>query len=155
MAPTQRRPGASMGLSILVIDRAPPASLTQGNSLIARRVFPLLGEHRLTLVCPTLPSAVAADADEAALASVAGLFDEVHGIPRQRPVPAIGGWFAPDSAARAPWAPPDAARFLRDVRSLANSQHFDLVHVRQLPMAPAGSAVGGHPRLLEPVASEA
>ncbi len=48
----ERDAGGSMGLSVLIIDRAAPLRLTQGNELIARRVFPLLHEHRLTLVAP-------------------------------------------------------------------------------------------------------
>lgn len=144
-----------MGLNVLVIDRAPPASITQGNSLIARRVFPLLGHHRLTLFCPTLPAAVATDSDAAALASVAEYFDDVLGVPRRRPVSALGGWLAHASAARAPWAPGDAGRFVTRVRGAAAGRHFDVVHVRQLPMAPLGRVVEASGRILELVDSEA
>src|ERR1043165_4073681 len=60
-------------MNILVIDRAPPYDLLQGNALIGQHLFRKLRHHHLTLICPA-PS----DKLEYYHAELAGLFDTVH-----------------------------------------------------------------------------
>ena len=88
LARGQRRTGSRVRLNVLVIDRAPPVSASQGNELIARSVFPLLRDgHRLTLVAP-----VVAGQEAAAREAIDGLFDAVHLVPRARRLPSLAGW---------------------------------------------------------------
>jgi polysaccharide biosynthesis protein PslH len=142
-------------LSVLVIDRSPPVSMTQGNDLIARHLFPRLRrDHHLALVAPVVGSA-----DEARH-SVAELFDEVVLVPRAARPSAILGALEPalarrglriqgrvDSAA--------AARMRHEIRGLLRTRTVDVVHVRQLPEAGFAADLGPSPALLELVDSEA
>ena len=144
-----------MRLNVLVIDRAPPVADHQGNELIARSVFPLLrADHRLTLVAP-----VAAGREGAAHAAVDGLFDRVHLVPRARRVPSLAGWVEGtlsrrglriggriDGAA--------ATRLRAEIRRVVANEAFDVVHVRQLPMAAYATDLGDGPSLLELVDAE-
>jgi polysaccharide biosynthesis protein PslH len=142
-------------LNVLVIDRAPPVADHQGNELIARSVFPLLRDgHRLTLVAP-----VVAGQEDAAGRAMDGLFDRIHLVPRARRVPSLAGWIEAtlsrsglriggriDSGA--------ARRLRAEIRRVLAAETFDLVHVRQLPMAAYAADLGGRPSLLELVDAE-
>jgi polysaccharide biosynthesis protein PslH len=142
-------------LNVLVIDRAPPVADHQGNELIARSVFPLLrAGHRLTLVAP-----VVAGQEDAARTSIDGLFDRIHLVPRARRVPSLAGWVEAtlsrrgfriggriDGAA--------AARLRAEIRRILATETFDVIHVRQLPMAAYAGDLGGRPSLLELVDAE-
>jgi glycosyltransferase involved in cell wall biosynthesis len=140
-----------MPLNVLVVDRSPPVSLTRGNSLIGRHVFGrLAGRYRLTFLSPADPARLAEDR-----VMLEDVFDRVHLVPAGQPISAIGGWLGGEVAMRAPTlAPSDARRFAAAVTSLAEEERFDVIHVRQLPMAPFGRAFEPTPRLLELVDSE-
>src|SRR5712692_5282656 len=73
-------------MNILVIDRAPPCDLLQGNALIGRHLFRKLRHHHLTLICPAPRDKL--DYYQAELAS---LFDTIHLIPRDRPAATLMG----------------------------------------------------------------
>jgi glycosyltransferase involved in cell wall biosynthesis len=134
-------------LRILVIDRMPPISLQQGNSLIGRHVFSRLGKHELTLVAP-----VTADERTSAAAELRSVFDAVHLVDVPRIPTAHGGWLhASLPGARAIGWP---RAFRTAVDRAAGTAGFDIVHVRQLPMAPFGRDVSARGRLLELVDSE-
>jgi glycosyltransferase involved in cell wall biosynthesis len=139
-----------MPLNVLVVDRSPPVSLTRGNSLIGRHVFGrLAGRYHLTFLSPSDPARLAEDR-----VTLEGVFDRVHLVPAGQSISAIGGWLGGEVAMGAPAvAPTDARRFAAAVTSLAE-EPFDVVHVRQLPMAPFGRAFEPMPRLLELVDSE-
>jgi sugar transferase (PEP-CTERM/EpsH1 system associated) len=143
-----------MTATVLVIDRSPSLSPSQGNELIARHVFPRLRrDHRLVLVAP-----LADDPDEAR-AALADRFDEVHLIPRPGRIAAIGGWLDAEIASRR------VGRVLRSgrpsaalasvIRDRVARGDVDAVHVRQLPMAGYGRLAGRTGRLLELIDSEA
>lgn len=142
-------------MNVLVIDRAPPCDLHQGNALIGYHVFRRLRRrHRLTLVCPALPEQHAAY--QAALAE---LFDRIWLMPRQRPVHGltgvVEGWLMPLplEGGRALETPALRAMYRRVRQALAH-EHFDVVHVRQLPMAAIGARLRHPARLLELVDAE-
>lgn len=144
-----------MRLNVLVIDRAPPVSASQGNELIARSIFPLLrADHRLTLVAP-----VVVGEEGTAGAALDGLFDRVELVPRRRRIPSLGGWLEAElGRSRAPLGGrldlAASGRFSRAVRRLVASESFDVAHVRQLPTAPFGHDLGDAPGLLELIDSE-
>jgi glycosyltransferase involved in cell wall biosynthesis len=144
-----------MRLNVLVVDRAPPISPSQGNELIARSVFPLLrADHHLTLVAP-----VVAGEEDAAREAIDGLFDRVNLVPRARRVPSLGGWLEGElSRARVPLGGridvAAASRLRREIRRVLATEPVDVVHVRQLAMAPFGTDLGALPRILELIDSE-
>lgn len=139
-------------MNILVIDRAPPIGTTQGNVLIGHHLFPRLKHHRLVLVAPASPEAMA---DRSELSRT---FAEVHLVPRAAPPPAIAGWFEatlPENLARGLRLDPAfASRFRATIRDAVSDAQVDAVHVRQLPMAPYGSDLRQLGRLVELVDSE-
>ena len=139
-----------MPLNVLVVDRTPPSSLTQGGSLIGRHVFARLSRrHRLTLLSPIAATA------RPDLAVLRDIFEDVHLVPVRSPIAAIRGWFEAEAAMRTvSVAPADARRVAAAAAALAEHGGFDAIHVRQLPMAPYGRAFGRTPRLLELVDSE-
>ena len=142
-------------LNVLVIDRAPPISASQGTELIGRELFPRLHRnHRLTLV-----SSVLTGQEDASRAQLAGAFDAIHLVPRRRRVNSLRGIAEPGLARlRIPaWAgldPMAASRLQATIRSVLAAERFDLVHVRMLPMASYADDLGALPRLLELVDSE-
>src|SRR6266487_1309889 len=77
-------------MNILVIDRAPPCDLLQGNALIGQHLFRRLRHHQLTIICPAPPHAI--DSVEAELST---LFDVVHLVPRERPIDTLMGLAEP------------------------------------------------------------
>jgi glycosyltransferase involved in cell wall biosynthesis len=139
-----------MSLNVLVVDRSPPVDRRQGNSLIGAEIFARLKEHRLTLVAP------ATDEERNGAALLHDLFDEVVLVPRRARVPALAG-SVEANATRLPGAPwldlPAARAVQREVTALARRQSFDVVHVRQLPMAWYARDVRAG-RLLELIDSE-
>lgn len=141
-----------MSLRVLVIDRAPPISLRQGNALIGMEVFSRLAHHHLTLVAPATP-----DEAEAAHA-LDGIFRDIHLVPRSEWTPALAGSIEPSLADRlrsVPGLDLQAARALaRRIRDLDERGDFDVLHVRQLPMAGYGRAIRSTGRLLELIDSE-
>lgn len=141
-----------MFLNVLVVDRSPPASIVQGNALIGVEVFQRLGHHRLTLVAP-----VTVEEHDASIRQLEGLFDAVHLVPRRTRIPALGGLFEARAQVSFPALPGleiDAARrFAGTLRHLTLRERFDVIHVRQLPMAPYGEGLRGG-RLLELIDSE-
>ena len=145
-----------MTLDVLVIDRAPPTDMRQGNALIAAHVLPLLRDVELTLVAP-----VTGDM-EAERAALGNTFAAIHLVPLRSRVPALTGSLRPVVARRLRRAPAGLRDWLRldetatledAIASVLRSRPWDVIHVRQLPMAgfvPA-APIG---RLLELVDSE-
>ena len=154
-----------MGLNVLIIDRAPPIRLTQGNELIARRVFPLLREHHLTLVAPMGGSPDAA-AVQAAANELGDAFDEVRLVPRTGRVTSLAGGLEPGVSAFVGRVPALARRlpgsldpafprlFREAIADVLRERRPDVVHVRQLPMAAYAASTDGRPALLELIDSE-
>lgn len=142
-----------MSLRVLVIDRAPPISLRQGNALIGIEVLRRLAHHHLTLVAPATPSE-----RDAAVPRLRGVFQEIHLVPRARWTPALGGSIELDLAQRLRSAPgldlPAARALASRIRDLGERHEFDVLHVRQLPMAGYGALIRGSGRLLELIDSE-
>jgi polysaccharide biosynthesis protein PslH len=142
-------------LNVLVIDRAPPVADHQGNELIARSVFPLLRDgHRLTLVAP-----VVAGQEDAARRAIDGLFDRIHLVPRARRVPSLAGWVEATLSRRGLRIGGRidggaAARLRAEIRRVLAAETFDVVHVRQLPMAAYAADLEGTASLLELVDAE-
>lgn len=140
-----------MPLNVLVIDRAAPVDARQGNSLIAMEVMRRLAHHRLVLVAP----APSPDQD---LGLLREAFDEVHLVPRKNWIPAITGSFEPLVMRGLPRFAamdlPAARRLSEVVMRLAKERRFDVVHVRQLPMARYARLVPHRPKLLELIDSE-
>jgi glycosyltransferase involved in cell wall biosynthesis len=140
-------------LRVLVIDRSPPISLRQGNALIGAEVLSRLAHHDLTLVAP-------ASREERGEAErlLAQIFRSVHLVPRDGWTPALAGSVEPALAARIPRSPgldlPASRALSARVRELVRDGGYDLVHVRQLPMAPYGRIAGPSGRLLELIDSE-
>jgi polysaccharide biosynthesis protein PslH len=140
-------------MNILVIDRAPPCDLLQGNALIGQHLFRRLRHHHLTIICP-------APASEHARyqAELASLFDTIHLVARERPIPALLGSFEPALArVGLPLGGVDlaAARaFQARVRSVVASGAFDVIHTRQLPMAAITAGIKHPAKLLELIDSE-
>jgi glycosyltransferase involved in cell wall biosynthesis len=142
-------------LNVLVIDRSPPLSSSQGTELIGRELFPRLRRsHRLTLVAPVLVGQ-----EDAGRALLADTFDAVHLLPRRRKVSSLQGALEPGLGrlrvpARGGLDPGAATRLGAAIRSILAAERFDLVHVRLLPMASYAPDLGPLPRLLELVDSE-
>jgi len=145
-----------MPLKVLVVDRAPPLDLMQGNTLIAANLFPRLHDVELTLVAPASGDVVAARAE------LGTMFAEVHLVPRGPRLSALVGAIEPSIASRTVHAPGQArARMdlaatralVTTIEGLLRDGGFDAVHVRQLPMATfvPPSPVG---RLLELIDAE-
>ena len=136
-----------MPLNVLVIDRSPPVDRLQGNSLIGAEIFARLRDHRLTLLAP---------ATDTTATLPAGVFERVHLVPRPSPIPAIAGSFEP-GLSRLPGAPgldlASARAMRRQLDALTRRESFDVVHVRQLPMAAYGRRIQAG-RLLELIDSE-
>jgi glycosyltransferase involved in cell wall biosynthesis len=144
-----------MTLNVLVIDRSPPVSASQGTELIGRELFPRLRrDHRLTLVAP-----VVIGREEDSRAGLADAFDAIHLVPRRRRVNSLGGALEPGlGRLRIPAVggldPAAATRLRAAIGSVVTAERFDLVHVRLLPMAAYAADLDGLPRLLELVDSE-
>lgn len=140
-------------MNILVIDRAPPCDLLQGNALIGQHLFRRLRHHHLTLICPA-----PAGSHEHYQAELAPLFDTVHLVAREQPIPALMGSFEPTLARaglRLGGADIAAARaFQARVRSVVASSSFDVIHTRQLPMAAITAGIKHPAKLLELIDSE-
>ena len=125
-----------MALNVLVVDRAPPLDLMQGATLIAYHLFRRLRHHRLTLVCPAPLEGI-----EATRVLLETMFDEVHLVHRERGITALAGAVEPDLVRRRLPTPgrrnePDASRrLLQTLEGLVQDGSWDLIHVRQLPMA--------------------
>ncbi|MDQ4035781.1 MAG: glycosyltransferase [Chloroflexota bacterium] len=115
-------------------------------------VFSRLAHLDLTLVAPATP-----DEQEEAR-GLNGIFRDTHFVPRRRWTPALAGSIEPALAARlrsAPGLDLAAARALaRRIDDVAGHRKFDVLHVRQLPMAGYGGAVQAGSRLLELIDSE-
>ncbi len=145
-----------MRLRVLVVDRAPSIDLRQGAELIAANVFPRLLDVDLTLVAPV----VGAPAPQRA--ALGDAFEAVHLVPRRGRMNALAGAMEPRLARYWPRIPGPMGRRV-DLRStrrldetiarLLGDGSFDVLHVRQLPMA---AHVGPAPvgRLLELIDSE-
>jgi glycosyltransferase involved in cell wall biosynthesis len=142
-------------LNVLVIDRSPPVSASQGTELIGKELFPRLRrDHRLTLIAP-----VVRGQEEATRRGLADAFDAVHLVPRQRRVSSLRGAFEPGLGrlhlpAVGGFEPGSASELGAAIESLVAGERFDLVHVRLLPMAAYRRSFGSLPRLLELVDSE-
>jgi glycosyltransferase involved in cell wall biosynthesis len=141
-------------MNILVIDRAPPCDLLQGNALIGQHLFRRLRHHHLTIVCPA-----PAQEHERYQAELATMFDTVHLVPRERPIAALMGSLEP-ALARVGLrlrgvVDVAAARALEmRVRSVLAAGAFDVIHTRQLPMAAISGGIKHPAKLLELVDSE-
>ncbi|MEA2651360.1 MAG: hypothetical protein QOI85_1081 [Chloroflexota bacterium] len=154
MARPQRTSGPCMPLRVLVIDRSPPISLRQGNALIGVEVLSRLAAHHdLTLVAPAT-----VDEREAAAQHLGGIFRAMHLVPRTRWTPAIAGSVEAGLAGRLGSAPgldlPASRALSRCIRELGVAGTYDVLHVRQLPMAGYGAAIRSAGRLLELIDSE-
>lgn len=141
-------------MNILVIDRAPPCDLLQGNALIGQHLFSRLRHHQLTIICPA-----PAQEHERYQAELAPLFDTIHLVPRQQPIAALMGSVEP-ALARAGLrlgGSVDVAAiraFQARVRSVVAAGSFDVIHTRQLPMAAMVAGVKHPAKLLELIDSE-
>jgi glycosyltransferase involved in cell wall biosynthesis len=143
-----------MHLRVLVIDRSPPVSLRQGNALIGVEVLSRLAAHHdLTLVAPAT-----VEEREVAAQHLRGIFRAIHLVPRNRWTPALAGSIEPGVAARLGSAPgldlPASRALSRCIRELGVAGTYDVLHVRQLPMAGYGAAIRSSGRLLELIDSE-
>ena len=140
-------------MNILVIDRAPPCDLLQGNALIGQHLFRRLRHHQLTIVCPAPQHAI-----ERVEAELSMLFDVVHLVPRERPIDTLMGLAEPTLARYGlPIGKSDlrAVRaFQARVRSVLAAGTFDVIHTRQLPMAAITATIKHPAKLLELVDSE-
>lgn len=125
-------------MKVLVIDRASPLDERQGNALIGRHIFPRLAQrHALTLIAPTRPDRLRADRS-----LLTTTFADVHLIPRNRLIPALAGLVEPvvaGSPLRLALGA-DERTFVEIFRStlkavIRTDGPFDLIHVRQIPMA--------------------
>jgi sugar transferase (PEP-CTERM/EpsH1 system associated) len=142
-------------MRILVIDRAPPWDLLQGNALIGRHLFSRLRQqHHLTLVCPAPSREI-----ESYRESLSELFDTIYLVPRERPIAALMGLLEPLLArsglslgGRVDVAAVRA--FQQQVARVLNSDTFDVVHARQLPMAAVVTGLDHPCKLLELIDSE-
>lgn len=125
-----------MALNVLIVDRAPPLDLMQGATLIAFHLFRRLRHHHLTLVCPA-----PLDGIDDTRVLLETMFDEVHLVPRARGITALAGAVEPDLVRRGLPTPgrrnePDASRrLLETIDGLVQTGSWDVIHVRQLPMA--------------------
>lgn len=141
-----------MALRVLIVDRAPPISLTQGNALIGLELFRRLSEHELTLLCPS-PDPQGTLADE----RLRAIFRRTYVVERKRWTPAISGWIEGRAASILPVAPGGmsaAGAFQRLLVRLLATNDFDVVHTRQLPMSAYTAGQGRAGRLLELIDSE-
>src|SRR5215212_9712085 len=77
-------------MNILVVDRAPPCDLLQGNALIGQHLFRRLRHHRLTIICPA-----PAREHKRYQAELSELFDTVHLVSRERPIATLMGSVEP------------------------------------------------------------
>ena len=140
-------------MNILVIDRAPPCDLLQGNALIGQHLFRRLRHHHLTIICPAPASEHTRYQAELEL-----LFDTIHLVVREQPIPALLGAFEPALARaglRLGGADLTATRaFQARVRSVVASGVFDVIHTRQLPMAAITGGIKHPAKLLELIDSE-
>ena len=141
-----------MPLRVLVVDRAPPVNLTQGNALIGLELFSRLSEHELTLACPSAdPQQTLADE------RLRSIFRRTYVVERKTWTPAISGWMEGRAASILPVAHGlmgAAGAFQRLLAMLLASNDFDVVHTRQLPMSAYTASGGRAGRLLELVDSE-
>jgi glycosyltransferase involved in cell wall biosynthesis len=141
-----------MPLKVLIVDRAPPVSLTQGNALIGLELFRRLSEHELTLACPSAdPQQTLADE------RLRSIFRTTYVVERKGWTPAISGWMEGRVASILPLAhrmTGAAGAFQRLLAMLLASNDFDVVHTRQLPMSAYTAGQGRAGRLLELVDSE-
>ncbi|MDQ2935316.1 MAG: glycosyltransferase family 4 protein [Chloroflexota bacterium] len=141
-----------MALRVLIVDRAPPASLTQGNALIGLELFRRLSEHELTLVCPSAdPRQTLADE------RLRSIFRRTYVVERKGWTPAISGWMEGRVASVLPLAQGmmgAAGAFQSLLARLLASNEFDVVHTRQLPMSAYTAGQGRGGRLLELIDSE-
>jgi glycosyltransferase involved in cell wall biosynthesis len=105
------------------------------------------------LVCPT-PDHERGDAESA----LGEAFSDIHIVRREGWTPALAGWLEGTLAHRLPFAPgldmAAARRLAASVSRAFRSADFDVVHVRQLPMAPYVDRWVRRGRLLELVDSE-
>ena len=141
-----------MALRVLIVDRAPPASLTQGNALIGLELFGRLSQHELTLACPS-PDPQQTLADE----RLRTIFRKTYVVERKAWTPAILGWVEGRAASILPVAQArmkTAGAFQRLLTRLLASTDFDVVHTRQLPMSAYTAGQGRAGRLLELIDSE-
>jgi glycosyltransferase involved in cell wall biosynthesis len=141
-------------MNILVIDRAPPCNLLQGNALIGHHLFSRLRHHHLTLICPATRQEIAQYKSE-----LVGLFDTVHLVPREKPIDTLMGLAEPylvrvgieygkavDKVA--------INTFQECVKRVLAVGSFDIIHTRQLPMAAITAGIKHPAKLLELVDSE-
>lgn len=142
-----------MALKVLIVDRAPPTSQTQGNSLIGLEVLGRLSEHELTLLCPSSdPQATLADE------RIRRIFRRTFVIERKEWTPAISGWIEGRLASALPGVMQEragaAGALQRQLTNLLAGGDFDVVHTRQLPMSAYTAGQGRAGRLLELIDSE-
>jgi glycosyltransferase involved in cell wall biosynthesis len=141
-------------MNILVIDRAPPCDLLQGNALIGQHLFRRLRHHHLTIICPA-----PASTHEQYQAKLAPLFDTIHLVPREQPIAALLGSVEPWLGCAGLWlrGSVDVAAsraFQARVRSVVAAGSFDVIHTRQLPIAAMTAGVKHPAKLLELIDSE-
>ncbi|MDQ2940758.1 MAG: glycosyltransferase family 4 protein [Chloroflexota bacterium] len=141
-----------MALRVLIVDRAPPVSLTQGNAMIGLELFRRLSQHELTLACPSAdPQQTLADE------RLRAIFRKTYVVERTGWTPAISGWMEGRVASILPVAQGvmgAAGAFQRLLVRLLATKDFDVVHTRQLPMSAYTAGQGRAGRLLELIDSE-
>jgi glycosyltransferase involved in cell wall biosynthesis len=142
-------------MHILVVDRRPPCDLLQGNALIGQRLFRRLRHHHLTLICPA-----PAEHLHYYAAELAQLFDDVHLVPRPRFPTALKGVVEPALVQSGLPGLGAVARgatlaFSMQLQRLLSACRFDVLHIRQLPMAGYTISLDHPATLLELIDSEA
>lgn len=139
-------------MNILVVDSLPPCDLQQGNSLIGWHLFRRLRHHRLTLVSLAPASRLATCRE-----MLSGTFEQVHLVPRDRPIAMLGSILEPRLASlRAlPASVATSVRaFQAEVNRQVSSGRFDVIHTRQLSTSWATAGWRHDAKLLELVDSE-
>lgn len=139
---------------ILVLAPRVPTDLTNGVDLIALNVFPVISRmFSLSLVAFQSEAA-----DALADKRLAMMFEEVQLVPNSGGTPEVLGWLAADLSRiptrRFGGLDLAAARELKHVLAAKlNTGRYDLIHVRNLAMAPFAKPHAKYPRLLEIVDS--
>lgn len=143
---------AERRLRVLVLAPRPPVDLTHGVDLIGMHVFPRLRHTcHVSLLAPADGFEIAPLDDR-----LAELFDDTTIVPSAAHVPALLGWSLP-LLARLPLRrlgrlDLEAARSLRAaVREMLESGSYDVVHIRNVAMAPFVPRGARVPRVLEAV----
>ncbi len=138
-------------MRVLVIDRSPPCDEPQGNTLIAYQVLGRLAHrHEVSLV------SFATGEQRVCFDKASIPFARTTLVKRHSRVNAMGGFIANGASVVLPrtMRGSSAARLIEATQRMVRTMAPDVVHVRQLPMAPIGAMLEHPAKLLELVDSE-